>query len=273
MIVVWILVGTLLGGLLWVPAALWFSRRVWRNARRLSARAKGQEQLVELGQLAGGLAHEIKNPLSTINLNLNLLAEDLSRYSDEPHRRCQRRLVSVQEEATRLRDILEDFLRFAGKYELQLATVDLRRLVGELADFFAPQAEAARVVMRTTLPPGPVRSCVDENLIKQALLNLMINATQAMTEGGELIIRLADQRGRAVIEVIDTGPGIDPADIERVFQVYYSTKKHGSGLGLPTTRRIIHEHDGTIHVQSEKGMGTRFVISLPLATEQVAGSP
>ena len=272
MIAVWILLGVLLSGPLWVLAAMWHSRRVWRNARRLNARVKGQEQLVELGQLAGGLAHEIKNPLSTINLNLNLLAEDIAGYGDEAHRRCQRRLISVQEEATRLRDILEDFLRFAGKYELQLATVDLRRLVGELADFFAPQAEAARIVMRTTLPPGPVRSRVDENLIKQALLNLMINATQAMAEGGELIIRLAEQKGRAIIEVIDTGPGIDPADLERIFQVYYSTKKHGSGLGLPTTRRIVREHEGTIHVQSERGMGTRFVISLPIAREQVASS-
>ncbi len=267
MTVVWILLGVLLGGPLWVLGTRWLSSRVWHSARRLTARAKGQEQLVELGQLAGGLAHEIKNPLSTINLNLNLLAEDLSAYQDEPHRRWQRRLTSVQDEVSRLRDILEDFLRYAGKYELQLAVVDLRRLVGELADFFAPQAEAARVVMRTTLPDTPVRARVDENLIKQALLNLMINATQAMPEGGELILRLGQDRSHAVIEVIDTGAGIDPADLPKIFQVYYSTKKHGSGLGLPTTRRIVREHEGMIHVQSQKGMGTRFVITLPIAQE------
>ena len=262
-----VLLGAILSGPLWVLLALWISRRAWRSARKLSARAKGQEQLVELGQLAGGLAHELKNPLSTINLNIKLLAEDLAHHDDDLHRRWLNRLLSVQKEASRLREILEDFLRYAGKYELQLAVVDLRRVISELSDFFTPQAEAAHVLMRIQLPEAPVRCNIDGNLIKQALLNLMINATQAMDSGGELLIRLSEQRGRAVIEVIDTGPGIPPEQIGQIFQVYYSTKKAGSGLGLPTTRRIIREHEGTIHVESQFGMGTRFILSLPMAGE------
>lgn len=238
---------------------------MWRAARRLSARTKGQEHLAELGQLAGGLAHEIKNPLSTINVNLKLLAEDLQREEDPVHRRWLIRLQGVQSEAGRLRDILDDFLRYAGKHELQPVVADLRGLIGELTDFFAPQAEAARVVMRTSLPDSPVRCKVDSDLIKQALLNLMINAVQAMNQGGELLIRLSSARGQAVLEVTDTGPGIPPGDLGKVFQVYYSTKKQGSGLGLPTTRRIIREHDGAIQVHSEVAKGTRFVVTLPLA--------
>jgi signal transduction histidine kinase len=221
--------------------------------------------LAELGQLAGGLAHEIKNPLSTINVNLKLLAEDLARHDDETHRRWLRRLRSVQEEADRLKDILDDFLQYAGRYELDLAAIDLRRLIDELADFFSPQTEAAGVIMRTALPEAEVRCRVDPKLFKQALLNLLINAVQAMEAGGELLVKLSAQRGRGVVEVIDTGRGMAPEELGRIFDVYYSTKKHGTGLGLPTTRRIVREHGGAIRVESEPGKGTRFTIALPMA--------
>ena len=261
----WILAGAICAGPLWVALALWASGRVWRSARRLSARAKGRDHLVELGQLAGGLAHEIKNPLSTVNVNLKLLAEDLARSDDPTHRRWLRRLESVQQEADRLREILDDFLRYAGKVELHLQPADLGTLVGELTDFFAPQADAQRIVLRTAVPEGPVRVRVDAKLFKQAVLNLMINASQAMTDGGELLITVSEQRGRGVLEVTDTGPGIPAEQLGKIFDVYYSTKKRGSGLGLPTTRRIIREHHGTLRVQSEPGKGTRFVISLPPA--------
>jgi len=276
------LLGALLAGPLWVLLTLWGSRRVLRLARRLSARARGQEHLAELGHLSAGLAHEIKNPLSTINLNLKLLAEDLQRSPNpilksaeaaglssiegNEHRRLLTRLDSVRQEALRLRDILDDFLRYAGRIELQLAPTDLRQLVGELTDFFAPQAQAAKVILRTALPEQPVLCRVDADLLKQALLNLMINSTQAMEDGGELLIRLAARRQEAVLEVIDTGKGIPPEDLPRIFQVYYSTRKGGTGLGLPTTQRIIREHDGTLAVQSHMGKGTRFVITLPLTS-------
>ncbi len=260
----WLAIGGLVGGLIGIVVTLWFTRRLWRGARRLSARTRGLEHLVELGQLVGGLAHEIKNPLSTININLQLLAEDLQRHGDETHGRWLRRLLSVQDEADRLKGILDDFLHFAGKVELNPTLVDLRVLVGELADFFMPQAEAAHVIMRIHLPETAVPCRVDANLIKQALLNLMLNAVQATDQGGELLIRLGSSRNRALVEVIDTGPGIPPQDLPKVFQVYYSTKAHGSGLGLPTTRRIIREHNGDIRVESAVGKGTRFTISLPL---------
>ena len=146
--------------------------------------------------------------------------------------------------------------------------VDLRRVIGELTDFFAPQADAARVVMRTSLPDEPVAVCLDVNLLKQALLNLMIDALQAMPGGGELLIKVSRQRRMAMVEVIDTGTGMSAEQLSRIFQVYYSTKSRGMGLGLPTTRRIIREHGGTIQVDSEVGKGTRFIIQLPLNKEE-----
>ena len=263
----WILTGAALAGPLWIALTLWAARRLWRNARRLVARSRGRDHLVELGQLAGGLAHEIKNPLSTINVNLKLLAEDLEGFHDENHQRPLRRLDGVQGEVHRLKEILDDFLGYAGKHELNLAVADLRRLVGELTDFFAPQAEAVHVIMRTKLPEQPVPCEVDANLLKQALLNLMINAVNAMDSGGELILTLSSGRGRGIIEVIDTGRGIADDELPRIFDVYYSTKKRGTGLGLPTARRIVREHGGTIAVESEPGKGTRFTISIPLAEQ------
>jgi len=260
----WLAIGILIAAPLAAAATLYFARRIWRNTRRLTARARGHEHLIEVGQLVGGLAHEIKNPLSTINMNLKLLSEDLSVFQDEEHRRLQRRLGSVQSEADRLRGILDDFLRFAGKIEICPEPTDLRRIVQELVDFFAPQADAARVILRADLPDAEVVCRVDAKLIKQALLNLMINAVQAMEHGGEMICRLTTARGRAVLEVIDTGPGMPPEVQAKAFTVYYTTKPGGTGLGLPTTRRIIREHQGAIQLDSQPGAGTRFIIKLPM---------
>lgn len=224
--------------------------------------------IAEISQIVGGLAHEIKNPLSTINLNLKLLGEDLARYKDEEHQRFARRLHHVQEEAERLRQILDDFLHYAGRHELNLHRVDLRDVVSELRDFFAPQAAASHVVLRTDIDPAPVVCQLDTNLFKQALLNLMINATQAMEDGGELLVRIHAPNENACLEVIDTGPGIEPEHLQNIFRAYWSSKSDGSGLGLPTARRIIREHGGTMSVESELGKGTRFVISLPLEKEK-----
>ena len=241
-----------------------YMRRLWRSARRLARRTYEHEHLRDVNRLVGGLAHEIKNPLSTINLNLRLLDEDLARIPDEDHRRWHRRLAGVQDEVLRLKGILDDFLQFAGKHELTLEPTDLNELLDELADFFAPQAEAQRVVMRTNYAREPLPCRVDVNLIKQAVLNLLINAIQAMPEGGELIVRTCRAGDQACVEVIDTGPGMDAATRERIFEIYFSTKKGGTGLGLSTTRRIVREHAGTIEVESEPGRGTRFAICLPL---------
>jgi signal transduction histidine kinase len=232
-----------------------------------SAARSSRELFDELTQIVGGLAHEMKNPLSTISLNLKLLGEDLGRFHDAEHERLSRRLARVQEEADRVQQILNDFLRYAGKFELAVQPVDLCDVVGQLRDFFAPQADAARVVFRTALPDGPLPCRVDPNLIKQALLNLLINAVQAMAEGGELLLRLIARDDQAVIEVTDTGPGIEPAALENIFRPYWSSKQGGSGLGLPTARRIAREHGGTLTVESEPGKGTRFVLTLPTKPE------
>src|SRR3954447_11280294 len=150
---------------------------------RLERRTVQAERLAELGTLIGGLAHEIKNPLSTVQLNLQLLEEDLD-PKDPTQQRVINRLHTVQREAGRLRETLDDFLRYAGKIELDKRPTDVNELLEELVDFFSPQALFQRVQLRLRKAEAPLIVPLDPKLIKQAVLNLMINATQAMPGGG-----------------------------------------------------------------------------------------
>ena len=249
-------------------------------------RARLDRRLAEVNRMTGGLAHEIKNPLSTIGLNVQLLREDLDAIAAglDPGgpeagalARVQRRLDGVHREATRLRDILDDFLRFAGRIRLDLGPIDLDATVEELTDFFTPEAASKGVRLRLDLEAGegPVRA--DAGLLKQALLNLLMNAVQAMSgaggEGGELTVRTTSGSGSGpgsgpggpsrTIEVVDTGPGIPADRLEKVFEPYHTGRRGGTGLGLPTARRLVELHGGSLTVDSEPGAGSTFRISLP----------
>jgi signal transduction histidine kinase len=243
-------------------AAIGFAVALRRYAA-LQKRTRDAERLAELGTLTGGLAHEIKNPLSTVQLNLQLLAEDIS-PENPAYPRLISRLRTVTQETGRLREILEDFLRYAGRMEVDRRPIELNALLEELVDFFIPQAQLHRVQIRLKKSATPVTADADPKLIKQAVLNLMLNGVQAMSHaGGELILSVSNDGRDATIEVIDTGPGIPPDAINRIFDAYYSTKRGGTGLGLAMTRRIISEHGGRLEVKSEMGRGSSFCIRLP----------
>jgi signal transduction histidine kinase len=235
-----------------------------RRFHRLQKHTASVERLAELGTLTGGLAHEIKNPLSTVQLNLQLLQEDLDPTHPE-YQRLVNRLGTVRKETTRLREILDDFMRYAGKIEVDRRPTDLCQLLDELVDFYAPQAALQRTKLRLNKPPQPVMAPVDPRLVKQAVLNLMINAAQAVGHDGEIILSCRREGKWAIVEIIDTGPGMDPETLERIFQAYYSTKKGGTGLGLAIAKRIVDEHGGKIEVKSEVGKGTDFCLFLPVS--------
>jgi signal transduction histidine kinase len=254
--------GLLVGCLSSLVLAAAVAFAAYRRIDRLQRRARQAERLAELGTLTGGLAHELKNPLSTIQLNLQLLREDLPDDQDATGR-IRNRLTTVQKEASRLRDILDDFLRYAGRMELVRMPVDVAALLEEMVDFFHPQAQQQRVQLRLRPPEGPIVVPLDERLMKQALLNLMLNALQAMPQGGEIILSARREDGRVAVEVADTGPGMEPEVLGRIFQAYYSTKKGGHGLGLAISKRVVEEHGGTITALSEVGKGTQFRIELP----------
>ncbi len=234
-----------------------------RRIIRLQQRAIQAERLAELGTLTGGLAHEIKNPLSTVQLNLQLLQEDLE-PENPAYSRLANRLRIAERETGRLREILDDFLRYAGKIELDRKPVELNRLCEDLVDFFLPQAQLNRVQLRLHRLPEEIVVPADERLVKQAVLNLMLNGLQAMPNGGDLILAVSVAGRQALIDVIDTGTGIPPDAVGRIFNAYYSTKKSGTGLGLAMTRRIAEEHGGSVHVTSEPGKGSDFSLRLPL---------
>jgi signal transduction histidine kinase len=199
-----------------------------------------------------------------VQLNLQLLQEDIG--PDNPaYSRVASRLNTVKNETFRLREILDDFLRFAGRIELEKKPVELGAMLDELVDFYVPQAQLQRVQLRLQRPDTPVVVNLDARLIKQAVLNLMINGLQAMTQGpGELILRLSTGNDEARIDVIDTGPGIDPQSVAKIFDAYYTTKRGGTGLGLAMSKRIAEEHGGKLTVTSEPGKGSDFAITLPM---------
>jgi len=237
------------------------------NAAEANGQAAGANRAVEeLTRLTGGLAHEIRNPLSTLKVNLQLLSEDWQAMAEEEDltRRSLNRIEAMSREITRLSDILDDFLRFVSQQQLDLKPNDLNQLVKELIGFYRPQAQSHRVRILTSLDDQPLLCNVDADLFKQALLNLFINAQQAMPDGGELIVRTARQDDRAKVTVTDTGRGIPAEHLPKIFDAYFSTKKAGTGLGLATTKKIITRHGGDITVHSEEGKGTSFTITLPM---------
>lgn len=256
--------------------------------------------------MTGGLAHEIKNPLSTIGLNAQLLSEAIAdtEMPADAKSRLSSRTAALRRETDRLRGILTDFLEFAGQLRLDRRPVDINELVTELADFFMPEADRHGVKLILQLAPdvgpggiplgpaavgqvvgqvmgplarGPIAHA-DAKLLKQALLNLMLNAVQAMagTSSPEVPLlgkgtlkistkALIGEHAEKLVEitVADTGPGMDAELLARLFVPYFTTKSSGSGLGLATSRRIVVEHGGKLDVQSTVGVGTTFTITLP----------
>jgi len=231
----------------------------------------------ELAKLTGELAHEIRNPLSTVKVNLQLAREALDDVDlAEPSRvlwdQCrhslasaERKIAIVQKEADRLEQILDSFLRYVRRPDLQLAAVDLNELVSDVVDFYSPQAYSHALTVRQGLCREPLTCRVDAGALKQVLLNLFINAQQAMDKEGELIVRTVRQDERAVIQVSDTGRGIPSERLATIFQPYRSFRAGGTGLGLATAKKIIEAHGGTVSVHSEVDKGTSFTIDLPLA--------
>lgn len=257
-----------------VPAVLLLLRRRTPEARQ--DKAEPIAQLDELTKLTGELAHELKNPLSTIKVNLRLIREELEAANspdpdkagpdkDDPRfSRALRKVAVIQKEADRLQKILEGFLRYVNRPELQLARVDISELVGDMIDFYSPQAYSHSITVRQTLCKQPLICKVDAVALKQVILNLLINAQQAISSDGELMIRTSRQTRDAVIQISDTGCGIAADKLQCIFEPYYSSRPEGTGLGLASARKIVEAHNGTIAVASELGKGTAFTIRLPL---------
>lgn len=258
--------GFVVAGLISIGVSLLIVRRKSvKLGRTDSGTAK---QLEDLGRLTGELAHEIKNPLSTIKVNLKLAGEQLAEGEKQNELGCSRALRKIgviEKETDRLEQILDGFLRYLDGGEPIFADVDANSLVSDMIDFYSPQCHSHSITVRQGLYAGELVCKIDVDMLKQAILNIFINAQQAMSDGGELIIRTDKYDNCAVINISDTGTGIASDKISKIFDAYYSSRPKGSGLGLPTAKKIVETHDGSISVESEPGKGTSFTIKLPLS--------
>jgi two-component system, NtrC family, sensor histidine kinase HydH len=220
-------------------------------------------RLAQLGTLLAGFAHEVRNPLSTIGLNLQLVLEDFRESETQRDKRTQKRLVTVEAEVRRLQKILEEFLAFARAPEPKLQPTDLNAKVQALVEFQEPELKEAGVTLRFYPGAGIGKVPLDWDHLQAAIVNLVRNAKEATPPGGEVLVSTVREGAFVTMRVTDTGAGIATDVRDRMFEPYFSTKRTGTGLGLPTVRRVIEEHGGTVTLQSEVGKGTQFSMRLP----------
>ncbi|GAA4424419.1 two-component system sensor histidine kinase NtrB [Bremerella cremea] len=239
------------------------------------------DQYNEIARLAGSLAHEIKTPLSVIRMNMELLAEDMEDPQTPQQRRAKQKIATVQEQCQRLQGLLDDFLRFARIRDLNLLPGNLNEQIERVLNFVEPQANQQGVEIIRYLDSELPSIDLDAELLYSALLNLVVNAIQAMPDGGSLMVQTREFRSGVLLRLVDTGCGMSDTTAIRMFDPFYSTKEAGSGLGLPLAKKIIEAHHAIIDVQSELGRGTQFTLEFPLpprigqkpadASEEAAG--
>jgi two-component system, NtrC family, sensor histidine kinase HydH len=239
-----------------------------REARMQKIRT---QRLAQLGTLLAGFAHEVRNPLSTIGLNLQLVLEDFQEPETTRDKRTQKRLSTVEGEVRRLQTILEEFLKHARAPEPKIAPVKLNDKLQALIDFHDLEMKEANLSMRFYPGRDIGEVACDWDQVQAAIANLMRNAKEATPSGGQIFVSTMRDTDSVIINVTDTGEGIDQQQIDRVLEPYFSTKKGGTGLGLPTVRRVAEDHGGTLTMQSEPGKGTQFSLRLPLRSGGSAG--
>ena len=235
-------------------------------------------KLAALGRLMAGVAHEVKNPLNAMTIHLELLkgkleavAEPVGTGARGSHlipraSNVDKHVEVISTEIQRLDQVLNGFLKFARPDELKLQPIRLPAVISDIITSVTPEADRARVTVKHDCPVDLPAINADPGMLRQALLNLALNACQAMPGGGTLRIACRTaSRGRVEIDVEDTGVGIAPENLQKIFDLYFTTKEKGSGIGLSMVYRIVQLHDGEVEVQSTPGRGTRFRLVFPQA--------
>lgn len=226
------------------------------QSKQIDARLQDTERLSVLASLAAGIAHEIRNPLTTARGFLQLFAERLRSEQD------QRFLRLTITELDRIHQLVVDFMSLAKPDEPHYAETDLTGLIENAVQFLHPEASLHGVILTMDVPASPIYVWADEKQMKQILMNIVQNALQACTTRDSVVVQLTPQAHQVELKVMDTGCGMTAEQLERVFQPFFTTKASGTGLGLSITKRIIEEHHGTVHVESTQGLGTAVRIVL-----------
>lgn len=228
------------------------------------------EHMAQLGGLLAGFAHEIRNPLSTIGLNLQLVKEDYADAETSRGRRTHKRLTVVESEVKRLQAIVEEFLGFVRTPLPKRRMVDVNTLLQGLVELSEPELREAGVTLKFFPSPATGPAEIDPDQIRAVVVNLLRNAGEACEEGDEVLVSTRRKGDQVIVQVTDTGAGMELEVTERAFQPYYSTKKGGTGLGLALARRIAEEHDGSLELSSDVGKGTQLTLRLPGASADQA---
>jgi signal transduction histidine kinase len=225
-----------------------------------------RDKLADLGAVAAGLAHEIRNPLNSLYINGQLLEEMLSELpeKDVPLKGDLLSLARANLKVIqRLNDTLSGFLRFARPPAMELALVDLNRIVSETLRFLETEFAYRGISLKRKLYATPLPILADEKLLKQALLNLLLNAQEAVEKKEKVIhVTTGVRAGRPFVRIRDNGRGIPASDRRRIFRLFFTTRRNGSGLGLPIVRQIVRQHGGAIYIRSREGEGTTMTVAL-----------
>ena len=231
------------------------------SVHRIENEIELSRRLAAIGRLTSGVAHEVKNPINSIVVHLEVLREKLLQVDPE----TKRHMDVIGSEIHRLDRVVKTLIDFTRPVELKLSEIDLRLIVDDVVALAAPEAERQGVNISATLDSAPLTAHVDADLIKQALLNVVLNGVQAMPRGGPLTVT-ADRIGEtARIIVEDQGEGIPPEVRDKIYNLYFTTKKSGSGIGLAMTYRVMQLHNGALDFDSEPGHGTTFRMLLPIS--------
>lgn len=222
-------------------------------------------RLTAIGSLTTRVAHEIKNPLNSIALRLELLSSMVS--GEVPGAEAEIEILS--QEVTRLDRVVRTFLDFNRPVDLAMEDLDMGRLLAGVAQFLEPEAERKNIRTVLNRPKSTILVSGDAGLLRQAFLNIAVNAVEAMDGGGTLSYDISAQDSVCEVRIVDTGVGISPELREKIFQLYFTTKPKGTGIGLAMTFRAIQLHGGAIELESESGRGAAFRITLPLAARKV----
>lgn len=235
------------------------------HMRELESKVKETEKSAVIGRLASAIAHEIRNPLNYINLTLDHLRTSLAPSDPQKRALVEQLTLQLKAEVARINTRITEFLKYSRPANLSLQPLDLRETLRDALRIVEAQAAESGVETRFDENGAVPRVLGDRESLRSLFTNLIINGMQAMEggDGGSLRVGLTSDDGRARVTVTDTGSGIDPAHIDKIFEPYYSTKETGTGLGLAIARKAVEEHDGTITVESQPGRGTTFTVELP----------
>jgi signal transduction histidine kinase len=212
--------------------------------------------------LAAGVAHEVRNPLNSVQINLSILEQELLELLPNRDTHVFSVLGKIAGEIKRLDDFVSEFLRFARPPKLNVVRLPVRPLITDLAAFIAPECSKKGVTLGLDLR-GPESARLDAFQLKQAILNLVLNALQATPAGGHVAVRTTGDKSRLVVAVVDNGEGMGPETLEKALTPFFTTREGGTGLGLPLVRRITEQHGGSVEIQSAPGQGTTVTMVFP----------